>query len=747
GVVYTHPALLQSYRGVLGQTVQHDYNWYDPAPKNPFPEPKDLVGHGTHTMGTLAGGRAANGLQIGMAPDVRWMAARGCASTFCADETLIASAQWMLAPTDATFANPRPDLRPHIISNSWGASGESNWFTGFVEAWNAAGIFSTFAVGNSGGLFGCGSSSSPGNYAASLAVGATDAEDFIAPFSSRGPTSDGRTKPDLSAPGVAIPSAWLNNDEVSLSGTSMATPHVAGAAALLWSANPALIGDIAATRALLTGTALRRTGSECDADFNAVPNNTYGWGRLDVYAAVQAARVNVPWLSVPASVTLPANGTYTLEVTLDARQVAQPGPYEARILQVRGNTLLPIPVALTVTPAANTARLSGQLRDRWTGTAVYGRISIGQGPSIETDAAGAFTATLPTGSYPLAASAYDYVPATLTTNLLTDTTQLITLTADAPHVQVLAPTLSATLPFGARTDVPVQVRNLGPQPLSVSVSVPPLEWSVNAAPSAALYDLSGFPALPLADDMIYTDALSLPFTLPVYGTLYDQIYLSSNGWVSVQPASNALPQAVCSTSTQLPLGTLAGLWTDLDPAQGGAVRAGALDADTFVVSWEAVPPWRETPDSGGPTFTFQIILRSDGSVEYRYGQIGTLPWPWSVGVFGGEGGATNRAAQILACMRGSDVQALTNTGWELQNQPLPSLWLSGAPEMLTVAPNGLATLTATLRGIGYVPWRAEPFAATLRLTSNDPLQPITDIAAQVSAGPPAAQVWLPMIGR
>jgi hypothetical protein len=308
-------------------------------------------------------------------------------------------------------------------------------------------------------------------------------------------------------------------------------------------------------------------------------------------------------------------------------------------------------------------------------------------------------------------------------------------------VQVLAPVLSATLPFGARADAPVQVRNLGPQPLSVSVSVPPLEWSATGA-DAALYDMSGFAPLPLADDMIYTDALSLPFALPVYGALYDRAYLSSNGWVSVQPASNALPQAVCSASTQLPAGTLAGLWTDLDPAQGGSVRAGALDGDTFVVSWEDVPPWRETPDPGGPTFTFQIILRSTGAVEYRYGQIGALPWPWSAGVFGGE----NRA-QILACMRGGDVTALTGTGWRLQNQPPPGVWLSGSPATLIVPPDGSTTVTATLLGLGYVPWRAEPFAATLRLTSNDPLQPITDLAAQVSAGPPAAQLWLPLIGR
>ena len=96
--------------------------------------------------------------------------------------------------------------------------------------------------GNSGATNYCGSANAPGNYAESYAVGATDAGDTIATFSSRGPTVDGRIKPDVSAPGVKVPSAWPDGTVRLLSGTSMATPHVAGVAALLWSANPTLIG-------------------------------------------------------------------------------------------------------------------------------------------------------------------------------------------------------------------------------------------------------------------------------------------------------------------------------------------------------------------------------------------------------------------------------------------------------------------------------------------------------------------------
>ena len=742
GVSYTHTALLNAYRGWSPQGVTHDYNWYDPARKNPFQEPTDTNGHGTHTMGTLVGGLAADGMALGVAPSARWIAARGCESFFCSNEALIASAQWILAPTDRNLANPRPDLRPHIVNNSWGDTGEENWYLGYAEAWNAAGIFSVFANGNNGALFGCHTSSVPGSYAAAFSVGATDAEDFIADFSSRGPTSDGRIKPDISAPGVSVPSAWPDGSVMNLSGTSMATPHVAGAAALLWSANPALIGNLSATRQLLTANAFPRAGVECGDAFNAVPNNLYGWGRLDVYRALQAARVDVPWLSLPLNVSLPHDGVMTVTVTLDARQVPGPGAYTARILMFRNSIIIPIPVTLEVTPSANIARLTGQLRDRWTGGGMYGHLAVASGPLITTNATGQYSVTLPAGTYALTATALGYLPDYGSLSALTDTTRLITLTADAPHLQISPPVLSATLPFGAQQTTVVPVVNAGPRPLTVAVSVPPLEWSVTGPGATSLFNMSAFAPLPLGDDMVYINALTIGFSLPVYGQWVDKLYLSSNGWVSLTPPSASVQSAACLPGGDLPPGSLAGFWTDLDPSQGGAVRAGKLNSTTYVISWENVPPWRETPDPSGPTFTFQIVLRANGWAEYRYGAMGNLPWRWGVGMLGGAGRGHN-----LACYKGGAPQSLTGQRWQMKNQPTPGVWLSGSPTTFTVPPYGTANLNVTLSGLGFVPWRIEPFEAVARLATNDPLQPQADLPAQVKAGPPAAVVWLPLIGR
>ena len=162
-----------------------------------------------------------------------------------------------------------------------------------VESLRAAGIAVVASAGNSGSS--CSTvADPPGIYEASFTVGATDSADTIASFSSRGPvTVDGsnRLKPDISAPGVNIRSAVRNNAYGSMSGTSMAAPHVAGAVALLWSGVPDLIGNIDDTESLLKGnanTSLPYNDQTCGGiPGTQLPNNTYGAGRLDIYSTVQ----------------------------------------------------------------------------------------------------------------------------------------------------------------------------------------------------------------------------------------------------------------------------------------------------------------------------------------------------------------------------------------------------------------------------------------------------------------------------
>src|SRR5438477_9776452 len=125
-------------------------------------------------------------------------------------------------------------------------------------------------------------------YAEKYSVGALNTgTDTIASFSSRGPATvdgSGRIKPDISAPGTNTRSASNTSDNAYTfaSGTSMATPHIAGAMALLWSAMPSLQNQIDASRAALNNAAVHIGSTQCGA--TGPPNNVYGWGRVDILA-------------------------------------------------------------------------------------------------------------------------------------------------------------------------------------------------------------------------------------------------------------------------------------------------------------------------------------------------------------------------------------------------------------------------------------------------------------------------------
>ncbi len=155
-----------------------------------------------------------------------------------------------------------------------------------------AGIFVVVSAGNDGPN--CSTVYAPLSlYDSVFSVGAIDQSGDVAFFSSRGPvTADGsgRMKPDIAAPGVNVLSSVPGGGYATESGTSMAGPHVVGAVALLWSADPALIGDIERTEQLLIQSADPYTGDKSIGCFQGeVPNTAYGYGILDVYQAVKIA--------------------------------------------------------------------------------------------------------------------------------------------------------------------------------------------------------------------------------------------------------------------------------------------------------------------------------------------------------------------------------------------------------------------------------------------------------------------------
>jgi subtilisin family serine protease len=243
-------------------------------------------------------GDDGKGNQIGMAPGAKWIACRNMDSGTGHPSTYIECLQFLMAPTDLNYQNPRPDLHADVISNSYSCPVSEgctapDMLHQAVEAVRDVGIFMSVSVGNAA----CGAGNQgiaiepPATEPDVFTVGAVDSANRIAGFSSRGPFTYlgvSYLKPDLVAPGVDIQSSIPNNLYGSDSGTSMAAPHVAGAVALLWSGYPDLRGKVTDTELILKSTAKHITADPdnlCSGGSIGTPNNAYGYGVLDVAAA------------------------------------------------------------------------------------------------------------------------------------------------------------------------------------------------------------------------------------------------------------------------------------------------------------------------------------------------------------------------------------------------------------------------------------------------------------------------------
>jgi len=297
GVDATHPDLAGSWRGGSN-------SWYDPNGQHPT-TPTDISGHGTWTMGVMVGG-SAGGTGVGVAPGAKWIAVkifndRGSATI----ANIHRGYQWLLDPD----GNPSTADAPNVVNNSWGltSGGCSLEFQLDLRSLRNAGILPVFSGGNNSYTTG---GFSPANNPEAFAVGATDANDARASFSSRGPSAcDGSTYPDVVAPGVNVRTTDLYGSYAPESGTSLAAPHVAGALALLLSAFPNLPVE-------RQESALRSGAVDL-----GVPgaDNLYGSGRLNALASYQwlATQPDFTLAASPTSATTQPGGpvAYTLSVS------------------------------------------------------------------------------------------------------------------------------------------------------------------------------------------------------------------------------------------------------------------------------------------------------------------------------------------------------------------------------------------------------------------------------------------------
>ncbi len=302
GYRWTHVALKTAYRGWDGTTADHDYNWHDAIHSGggscgyESREPCDDNGHGTHTMGTAVGDDGGTN-QIGMAPGAKWIGCRNMDQGNGTPATYLECFDFFLAPypVGGDSSQGDPAKAPDITTNSWSCPPSEGCsaltLKEAVDNLRAAGILTIASAGNSGP--GCGTiNAPPALYDSAYTVGNLTSTSAIYSSSSRGPAATtGLVKPDIMAPGTSVRSAYRTSDTAyaTLTGTSMASPHVAGAAALIASAAPGFRKNPEATVELLNASALPLPdiSEGCGGDYLNGPNNSWGHGALDVMAAYE----------------------------------------------------------------------------------------------------------------------------------------------------------------------------------------------------------------------------------------------------------------------------------------------------------------------------------------------------------------------------------------------------------------------------------------------------------------------------
>ncbi len=596
GAQFDHPALVNQYRGNQNGSFDHNFNWFDPT-GTCTSTPCDDVGHGTHTMGTMVGDDGdPGGNQVGVAPHARWITAKACQVFGCPLEALMSSAQWLMAPTDLAGQNPSPDRRAHVVNNSWGGSSGDPFFQQIVQSWIAAGMFPAFANGNNGPS--CGTATSPGDYPESYGVAAYDIANAIAGFSGRGPSAmGGMVKPNIAAPGVSVRSSVPGNDYDVFSGTSMATPHLAGTVALMWSAAPSLFGQIDATRAILDATAVDTPDLSCGG--TPQNNNVFGEGRLDAFAAVDGSprgpsgtlqgtvtgAGGAPLAGALVKIEGPTNrttrtdasGAYSVVLSVGSYRVtASAFGYVAQTVEgvtISEGATTTQDFALTVAPSF---ALAGQVRDAAGAPLPGARVTIlgTPLPPAVTDASGRYSfASVPAGSYDVRAESghcYDGV------------TSPLVLNSDA--------TLDFTLTL--RKDAFGHFCQLQPAQFIDAQTVVPL----------------------IGDDA--ATSVPLPFTFTFYGQSYDSVSITTNGFISFLPQ-----QFPPYFNTQIPdpfqpNAAIYALWDDLVVDSSASVRTQLLgDAPNrrFVIEWRDVFFLEN-----GQRARFEIVLHENGRVLLQY---------------------------------------------------------------------------------------------------------------------------------
>ncbi|CAD6493156.1 MAG: Subtilase family protein [Candidatus Argoarchaeum ethanivorans] len=533
---------------------------------NFFTEPYDDDGHGTHCA-AIAAGTGGGTKYTGVAVNANLVGVKVLDKTgYGSDSDVIAGLEWCVEKKNM--------YRIKIISMSLGDDYNNNGTTPLEMACDHAvdnGIVVCVAAGNDGN-----DTATVGDPACAkkvITVGSVDDDITIADSSSRGPTLDGRIKPEVCAVGVSVTSAKAGTagGYVTMSGTSMTAPHVAGVAALMLEYNPDLTPD--RVRQILMDTATDRgeTG----------PDNNYGWGVVNATDAIlhSAEEHDISILKLEASSYVEPNRSMTINVTV--KNIGINNESNVTMFLRLNETML----NQTIIPSIRTKESID--------------VSFSWVPVEE-------------GCYNLSVN----VSAVTGETLLDDNMRYaIVNVSHNPDIWIEPPNYDFDLVQGSSAARNLTIGNSGTLPLAFNVTIL-TNYQMEDIQYNWIDGVSDGTNLNLGDDSISSQIL--PFVFNFYGNNYSSINISSDGWASFTSGDEWMDW-MYGRGARIPMddweNTIFPLGDDWNASIGGGVYINSSH-DRYIITWYQLPHWYDGVSYGNNSF--EMILYKNGEIEFNY---------------------------------------------------------------------------------------------------------------------------------
>ena len=703
GIDYTHPDLAANVwtnpGEIPGNGIDDDANGYIDDVHgwdfyNNDSDPMDDHGHGTHCSGTI-GGIGNNGIGVAgvnwtvKIMGVKFLSSGGSGSTAGA----ISSIQY------ATLMHVK------VMSNSWGGGGFSQALMDAIQAAYNAGILFAAAAGN-----GTTDTDVTPNYPSCYNVGnvisvaATDNRDALADFSNWGLTTV-----DLAAPGVDVLSLAPGNQYATMSGTSMATPHVAGVAALIWGAYPAMGVDQVKSLILRSAEPIASMTGKCVTG-----------GRLNAFTCIAAPDSIPPAAVTDLAASNPGSNTMDLSWTAtgDDGLVGTASYYDVRYSTSE----------ITEENFASATRASGAPDPSLAGTPETMTVT---GLDFSTDYYFALKVT------------DEYGNTSGLSNVPTGTTLGI------PHIAVDPDSMSADLISGGTETQTLTISNVGEGTLDFDVPQPTLifgasrmgdyieyakdatdprvgdpavegrggpdatgyRWMDNEEAGGPVFDWVDITGVGtntgLSSDDQNLGPFPIGFDFEYYGNTFSSFRVCSNGWISFSSTVTSYSNQMLPNSGA-PENLVAPFWDDLTLASGGSCYY-YNDGARLIIEWYQVPHY----STGGP-YTFEVIIYPTGEIIYQYLSMAD---PTNSATVGTQNAAKTDGLNIVFN------NSLVYDGLAIRIARLPQ-WLSIAPtsgRVLAGMPQGLSVEYNSTGLLGGY------YNASIVVNSNDPDAPAVTV--------------------